>query len=54
MATRQITVDLKTTQGVGKFRSTNLQLSGKSSYKVIITPLNLRFLIFRVNQTWVM
>lgn len=54
MATRQITVDLQTTQGVGKVRTTNLLLSGKSSYKVINSPLNLRFLIFWVNQTWVM
>ena len=54
MATRQITVDLQTMQGVERVRSTNLLLSGQSSYKFIISPLNLRFLICRFNQTWIM
>ena len=45
MATRQIIADLQTTQGVRRVRSTNRLLSDKSSYKVIISPLNLRTLL---------
>lgn len=54
MAIEQITVDTQTMWEVGRVKSTNPLLSGKSAYNFIISSLNLRFLIYGSNQPWIM